>query len=809
MTNHNLQKQNIGMPNWLRRGIEKEAKQKVKYKPVTTLKPLSPKQSEKKWTELNLIHPLGEIAAELTDSDYPFVHQQKMIEDITKCKKSIKPPIILQVGTGSGKTFAFLLPALHLILQGKLDFAIICYPMKQLIEDQFYKLKKFVLETYERTGELVTIKTYHGEKGLNVEEKVAWEKELFETEQNPPQILLCTFDKIFYQLIHSEDKNCPLLEKIREVKYIVFDEFHAFKGLPAAYVHYFLKVHRKRNPDCQVILSTATIADTQQFGDAFFSEKRREDKQTTTTIITGNPMRGTIDVRAIAVDSFLPLLKMVKEELPENQLALVFVDSKKKIEEYAMKLGLILRKDQAIYDSGSIAVLHANLHQKIRKQALIDAREGKIKFLITSAVSELGIDLNNIQTIINIGWPVTGMDGILQRIARVRSKPGMNRVVYFAFDLDNPRDNLYHSNLSFFRTILEEYQCSPVVYPQQNQKVIFTTIILLLLYGYYNYDEIISFFDEEYLTLIEQSITILLCYAIIQKNDLILALAEPNSSTYYQLIASSIRAITKNWSVVFDEGKGKRILGFLSPEEILRSGLPGNILLINKIPYLVQKLDKEKQEIKVGLAILPSTIQNLPSNLFEDPSISLGLFPKKREVSSGIILYLGEITFNRQPQSIARYTPNRKECFEYKSLGKKEKALFTLEEKSTGIVVNSSDFFKDSLLALFSHKSKELLASLAFVLKVQIEFTLKIPTSEIGVVYNTSQLAFYDKGGGNGNMKYLFQKLPEVIEQTINRLDNCSCLDGCEKCFGRDFTKLLPRGKSKQILKQMLAWLKD
>ncbi|MCE7744095.1 MAG: DEAD/DEAH box helicase [Candidatus Heimdallarchaeota archaeon] len=796
-----------GAPNWLKRAYRESSRHMVRYKPITSLKPLSPDNGSMKWSELGLAPPLGAIAAEMTSSDFPFSHQQETIINLLSEDNSHRP-IILRGGTGSGKTLAFLLPAISLILQGKIDFVVVFYPMKQLIEDQFFNLKKLLLKIFKQTGKQITTKTYHGEQGLNNDEQSAWDKELLETEQNPPNILLATFDKIFYQLIHNQEKGCLLHNKIKDAKYIVFDEIHALKGLPAAYIHYFLLVHKMRNPTCRLILSTATIAEIEQFSKEFLTLKKELENTLEPMVIESNPVRGTIAVRAIMSESFLPLLTMVEKELPKGTVAFVFVDSKRKIEQYANKLGLKLKKEQAFYDSGKICVLHANLHPKVRKQALIDVREGKVKIVITSAVSELGLNLSNVQTIINVGWPVSGKDGLLQRIARERSKPNEHKVIYLVFDLENPRDKLFYSNLYLIKDILEDYQCTPMLYPEKNQKVITTTIILLLVYGFKNYNEIISFFGRELKLNIEKCLTILLCQAIIQKNGQILSLVETDSKAFKKLIAKSIRAIAENWTINFQEGMDERIIGFFTQEEIIRGGLPGNIILINKIPYLVKSFNSKRRKIGVGLVSIPTTNQSLASNVLTSPKIMMGLFPKKRKLSSCVTLKLGELTVTKRPKLIVKFSLNNsKNSFQYFPPTDSEKIAYTFEDKSFGLLMNIAEVFQDPLLSLFASKTKEMLACLALVLKTQIELTLQIPQSELAIAYNESQFAIYDRGGENGNVQQVFKELQLVVEQAINRLESCSCLDGCEKCYGRDFTKLLPRGKSKMILKQLLTWL--
>ncbi|MGC9778212.1 MAG: DEAD/DEAH box helicase [Candidatus Heimdallarchaeota archaeon] len=795
-----------GAPNWLKQAYRESSRYNVRYKTITTLQPCSPTNSSKKWTELGLASPLGTIAAEITDSNFPYLHQQETITSLLS-EETKQKPIILRGGTGSGKSLAFLLPAISLIIQGKIDFVVVFYPMKQLIEDQFFNLKKILLKIFEQTSKLITSKTYHGEQGLDAEKKNAWEKELQETERNPPNILLATFDKVFYQLTHSQEKDCLLQNKIQNAPYLVFDEIHAMKGLPAAYIRNFLQVHKMRNPDSRIILSTATVADVKSFGKQFLSSKSELIKSSEIVIIDSNPVRGTIQVRAVMSESFLPLLTMIEKELLKGTTTFVFIDSKRKIEQYANMLGLQLRKDQAIYDSGKICVLHANLNQKVRKQALLNVRDGKVKFVFTSAVSELGLNLLNIQTIINVGWPVSGKDGLLQRIARERSKPNEHKVIYLVFDFENPRDKLYYSNLTIIKEILEEYQCTPILYPERNQKVILTTILLLLIYGYKKHSEIIAFFGTELQLSVEKCITNLLSHAIIQKNGQLLSLAETNSKAFKKLIAGSIRAIAENWTIIHQDGMVERVLGFASQEEIIRGGLPGNILLIDKIPYLVKTFDKNRKKISVGLG----TIQQkaLPSNVMASPDVRMSLFPKKKRLPSGLVFRLGELIITKKPKLIAKYKPDKKEFFQYQPLKESENITYAFDEKSYGILVNITKIFQDPLLTFFAKNTKKVLACLALVLKTQIELTLQIPQSELAIAYNDFQFAIYDRGGGNGNVQYLFKELQLVIEQAINRLDDCSCSDGCEKCFGRDFTKLLPRGKSKKILKQILAWLQE
>lgn len=332
----------------------------------------------------------------------------------------------------------------------------------------------------------------------------------------------------------------------------------------------------------------------------------------------------------------------------------------------------------------------------------------------------------------------------------------------------------------------------------------------MLVYGFKNYNEIISFFGRELKLNIEKCLTILLCQAIIQKNGQVLSLVDTNSKAFKKQIARSIRAIAENWTINFQEEMDERIIGFFTQEEIIRGGLPGNIILINKMPYLVKSFNSKRRKIGVGLVSIPTTNQSLASNVLTSPKIMMGLFPKKRRLSSGVTLQLGELTVTKRPKLIVKFSLNdSKNSFQYFPPTDSEKIAYAFIEKSFGLLVNIAEVFQDPLLSLFASKTKEMLACLALVLKTQIELTLQIPQSELAIAYNESQFAIYDRGGENGNVQQVFKELQLVFEQAINRLEGCSCLDGCEKCYGRDFTKLLPQGKSKMILKQLITWLME
>ncbi len=418
-----------------------------KWKSIHNLPATQPRKvTDLTWQELlpGNVQALAEVIEEITGSTNPYKHQEQAIKHLLNNSANKKcPDLIINGGTYSGKSLSFIVPGIIKQLNEETDFMVIFYPSKQLLLDQVERVKEYLIKFEEKTGIKLTCKMYSGDTGSTNSSKGVTkvkDQELDDTEQEPPNILLATFDKFWYHF--KNGNNSPLIKKIKTANYLVFDEIHAFDGYAAGNIKGFIYIHKKLSPQSLFVLSSATIADVEKFRNDFLPAAK---------IITCPPVRGEQVYIGTTVEHTVSLLAEYWKELEKmpGKVCLVFLDSKEDIELLTNCLCQKLKQDDPFFDPDTIEMIHADLPYDHRKKVLDEIKKGSrniIRILLSSSVLELGVNIPNIQTVFNIGIPITQKDGIIQRFGRNRSVPGERRTNVFLFDLSKKRDSFYWNN---------------------------------------------------------------------------------------------------------------------------------------------------------------------------------------------------------------------------------------------------------------------------------------------------------------------------------------------------------------------------
>lgn len=777
-------------------------------KPITSnnicWKDILPKEAE----------ALATVLEEMVNSPHPFEHQRLALECLLNPKEE-KNDLIINGGTYSGKSLSFTAPGVVKLLTGEIDFMVLFYPSKQLLMDQFEQVKKMVVELEKRTGVLLTARMYSGDVGKSFAPgKTTQKRDLEDTEKYPPSILLATFDKVWFQQLNGNSS--PLHEKILDCQYLVFDEIHAFDGFAAAIINRFIKTHKLRNPDSQVILSSATIDRVTDFRDDFLSEAK---------VITCPPVRGEQEFLGTTREHIIPILVDLWKELEKlpGKTCLVFADSKEDIELLAERLCTALKEKNEFFDENTIAVIHADMPYIQRKKVLDELQKGErniIRIVISSSVLELGVNISNIQIVVNIGIPITGKDGIVQRMARNRSKPGERRKSLFVFNLANARDKFYWENKEILRNILETNACNPILYPKRNAKVFAGIIILLVRYGITDFEVIMSFFLQEGKVaheLARQQYARLVTQMILKKDKGKLLFTSKGEELLLEnkgLVPFSIRAIDRGWTINQLQGldsnslnERTRQIGKITTRDVLRKGLSGNILTRNKKKYLVVDINHSEKSVLVKKHIInqEDETKRLPFNRLSDPSITVGILPKISEGPELLDINYGQLIIERKPKAIVNASPGRMikigtnsmnaNYFCWQELTEEEAQEYSIREKAEGISLS----LKTEMLKDKGRPNNQILKLLGKLLLLETEAVLGIPASELGQISNNKQLALIEKGKGKGNAGYLYKHLKIVAEQLRKRLTGCSCAEGCKACYG-EVIGVLPKGSKEKLV---------
>ena len=184
-----------------------------------------------------------------------FKHQ---IEAIAKARE--RKSYVVTTGTGSGKSLAFFIPIIDHILKAKEQDptprtrAIVIYPMNALANSQIEELNKF-LHGFPDKKKPFTVARYTGQEKKDFREYIA---------QNPPDILLTNFMMLELILTRYEPIDRRVVEHCRDLKYLVLDELHTYRGRQGADVAMLVRRIRKRldAKDLICIGTSATMSST-------------------------------------------------------------------------------------------------------------------------------------------------------------------------------------------------------------------------------------------------------------------------------------------------------------------------------------------------------------------------------------------------------------------------------------------------------------------------------------------------------------------------------------------------------------------
>mgnify|MGYP005758304317 CR=1 FL=1 len=206
-----------------------------------------------------------------------YLHQEKAVRKITAGKN-----VVVSTGTGSGKTYCFLIPVINALLQeqksGMLNDgvrAIFIYPMNALANDQIKGLREILMDYPQ-----ITFGVYNGSTEYEESAAVKLYEAMYANERypelrtrlknerlsrddmkkHPPHILFTNYAMLEHLLFRPGD---DVLFSGSNFKFVVLDEAHVYGG--AVGIETALLIGRLKarlgNSKPQFILTSATLGD--------------------------------------------------------------------------------------------------------------------------------------------------------------------------------------------------------------------------------------------------------------------------------------------------------------------------------------------------------------------------------------------------------------------------------------------------------------------------------------------------------------------------------------------------------------------
>lgn len=165
-------------------------------------------------------------------------------------------PYVLTTGTGSGKSLAYIIPAVDHVLRtgsGTGIKAIVVYPMNALANSQREELDRFLKRGFGEKGPLVTYARYTGQENEQERDKIV---------QHPPDILLTNY--VMLELILTRIEERRLVEHCGNLRFLVLDELHTYRGRQGADVAMLVRRCREafQSKALTCVGSSATMVST-------------------------------------------------------------------------------------------------------------------------------------------------------------------------------------------------------------------------------------------------------------------------------------------------------------------------------------------------------------------------------------------------------------------------------------------------------------------------------------------------------------------------------------------------------------------
>ncbi len=364
-----------------------------------------------------------------------YTHQAETYENIKKGEN-----VIITTPTASGKTLAFNLPIMETMIEDRQATALYIYPAKALSNDQLH-----VLENLERELDIkISPRTYDGDTPREEKRGIRDKSRIVLT--NPYQL----------HLILSWHHQWSRF--YRNLKYIVIDESHYYKGVFGSNVAFLIK-RLKRIANFygsypQFILSSATLANPLELanrltGEDFVLVDEDASPSGEKDFILYNPFKNYRRNRVNTQNA--PSVHMETENIFMYMMlkgiqTLCFTVSRKTTELIAMwaKKDMTQVKGKLAH---RIAAYRAGYRPEERREIEEGLKSGKYLGVTCTNALELGINIGSLDAVIISGYPGT-MISTWQQSGRAGRSNQKSLAILIAFE--NQLDQYFMNNPTFF-----------------------------------------------------------------------------------------------------------------------------------------------------------------------------------------------------------------------------------------------------------------------------------------------------------------------------------------------------------------------
>lgn len=704
-----------------------------------------------------------------------YEHQAEAYEHIQNNEN-----IIITTPTASGKTLAFNLPIMETMIEDETATALYIYPAKALSNDQLH-----VLENLEEELDIKTNpRTYDGDTPKDERYGIRQKSRIVLT--NPYQLHLILSWHHQWERFY------------RNLKYIVIDESHYYKGVFGSNVAFLIRRLKRianfygSNP--QFILSSATLANPLELANKLTGEEFvLIDKDTSPSgekdFILYNPF---INKKKNKRNSKSPSVHVETEEI---FLYLIF----KNIQTLCFTVSRKMAELIARWSKNEINNIKAKLVDRVtayragyRPEERREIEEGlkSRKYLGVTCTNalELGINIGSLDAVIISGYPGT-MVSVWQQSGRSGRSNQKSLAILIAFE--NQLDQYFMNNPDFFFDKPHEN-----VFIDLNNSILRNAHILCAA-------KELSLTSEESNKYFNAPIEIL--DNLVEGKDL---RKTPRGTYVYPYddnpaFSHSLDQLSNEEFKVF---YNRKVLETMGRSQVYREAHEGAVLINKGESYIVNKLNLRNNTVNV-------VKEDVDYHTVVLNKVNINIKRKISKTKFGdLTIHFGELTVTED------YYKYKKIQFS-KTVKSFDLDLPPLKFTTKGLWFTIPSYIEEEVEERYSgdsifdgglHGAEHALIGL-FPLHVMCD------RSDIGGLSTRyhedtqeSTIFIYDGyEGGIGITEKAIEIFPDLVKSTYDLLKNCSCVDGCPACIyspkcGND-NKPLHKKATKHILGYMCS----
>lgn len=730
--------------------------------------------------------------------------------------------VVLVTSTSSGKTLSYNLPILSRLYNHPEERALYIFPTKALANDQLDQIRRFGtdetkdqssldewFETQLHLGDrLIHIGRLDGDTENGPRQRIMEKAQVWMT--NPDMIhysILGQVQKVKYATAHH------IRNYLRNLKFIVLDEMHMYRGTFGSHValvlRRLLKVCRELGNahKIQIITSSATIENPARLAEdltglsGFTLINTDGSAHQKKGIVLWNPgMSADEQVRRAPSTDAITMAKQIMTVDQKVIKSIIFQPSRSQTMVFTRYIKDVLRQPLRLpkekVEGEKLAAFYTGiLPNDTRKRIIERLKSHDIHVIITTNALEVGIDIGDLSLAVLVGYPGSKA-AFSQQIGRVgRKGEGVAILIW----QDEPLQQYYMRNpLEFIHKAPEVVRINPT-----NYKLLAMHIPLLR-------EELGREVTKEDL------------------QDMFPGLLGDYIETVLQVAATandeatvddkfSLRSMSgKNYSVTI-RGQNQTIVDSLDEWSALRDFYEGAIYWTpGEKGYRVDSINRRKGEIIV-LPIQELTyytqstyrdiidiMQTYQKQHIEGIDMAYGELEIKRSVFGYKKVYFGQKHESEQVQldhpSVTRFTP--------------EGMWVTLTDSQWSQLKNgiqeladegrSIDLLAEASLHAAGHAMTSVIPDL--IICDANDFT-GFSASGMTAFANRPVIGFYgENGSGLGTIEAIYEKLPQVLRKALELIESCPCAEGCPSCVqlpGKGNIELFKPG-AKMLLKILI-----